>query len=894
MNNEYEQLLKENRRLKEENNYLKDILRINNIKYNECSPINNEYYSREDKINIYCSYFKGRNDIYAERYYDKKTGEKKYAPVCVNKFKNVCDFKCKSCTKKEYIGLNRQELIKHFKGMKSFGIYPMLDNDECYFLVIDFDDGDYFTSAILYKKICNQLGIDSLIEISQSGSGAHIWIFFEEPIKAKIARKIGDYILNKAFSLNNNISFKNFDRFFPSQDYLEKGGYGNLIALPLNGKLICENKTVFVDENKIPYNNQISALSNTKKLTTNEIELLMEKIKQEDELDILPKNILKKHNLKQNDFNDNLKIIISNDIAINKNDINLNAKKFIMRLGSVHNKEFYERQKIRQSTYNIPRVLQLFKEDDTFIYLPRGCYDDLINMFRILLVNFEIVDNTNKGEIIDVSFNGELFDYQRIAQREMLKVNNGILSASTAFGKTILAISMIDKLKVNTLILVNNINLLKQWEDKLNSFLNVNYKYKKDKFGIYYGQKKKLNYKVDIASIHSFEDSEKRKEILFKYGMIIIDEVHHVAARTFEQVVRSSNAKYIYGLTATPKRSDGNEKIIFKTIGNIIYEYKDKKSNFDKILEPRLTSFSLENKDKLLSYVEICNKLVENDERNNLIVEDIKNNFENKKNILVLTDRVDHTQILKEKIKVFTDKIFVINGQMKSKEKNLINKQINSINEDGYIIIATGKYIGEGFDLPSLNTLFLTMPFKWEGMLSQYVGRLHRLEVNKNEVKVFDYVDINVKMFSNMFNTRLKGYRKLHYSLIDGFELNQNKLLSKYEYYDVLLKDIENSNDVILTIIDYTLEKLVNLLSIIKGNVTIISSKEFPNLSNNNLEIINKGVFVNSIIIDNKFVYYGGINPFTEINYDESIMRIDNIDFVKDFIKEIGIYKKMM
>ena len=737
------------------------------------------------------------------------------------------------------------------------------------------------------------MGIDSLVEISQSGNGAHVWMFFEEPIKAKKARKIGDYILSKAFCLNNNnITFKNFDRFFPSQDYLEKGGYGNLIALPLDGKLIGENKTVFVDENKVPYDNQIGILSQIKKLSINEIELLLERIKQENEIDILPKNILKNLNLDQKDFADNLKIIISNDIAINKSDISLTAKKFLMRLGSIHNKEFYEKQKIRQSTYNIPRVLQLFKEDDSFIYLPRGCYDELVDVFRMLFINYEVIDNTNKGETIDVTFNGELYDYQKIAQDEMLKYNNGILSASTAFGKTVLAISMVAKLKTNTLILVNNINLLKQWEDKLNTFLNVKYEYKKNKFGLYYGQKKKLNYKVDIASIHSFEDNEKRNEILSKYGMIIVDEVHHVAARTFEQVIRSSTAKYVYGLTATPKRSDGNEKIIFKTIGNIIYEHKDKKNTFDKVLEPRLTSFNLESKDKLLSYVEICNKLVENEERNNLIVTDIKNNFNNKKNILVLTDRVEHTKVLKEKIQEFTDKVFVINGQMKTKEKNLINKQINLIKVDGYIIIATGKYIGEGFDLPSLNTLFLTMPFKWEGMLSQYVGRLHRISENKNEVKVLDYVDINIKMFSNMFNTRLKGYRKLHYSLIDGFEFNQNKLLSKHEYFDALLKDIENSNEVTLTIVDYSFEKLANLLSIIKGKITIISSKEYPKLPNNNLEIINKEVSVNSIIIDNKLVYYGGINPFIEINYDESIMRIDNIDFVKDFTKEISISLK--
>lgn len=361
MNIEYDQLLKENQRLKEENKYLRKILQLNNIQYNEYTPIEEKQFSKEDKIKIYLSYFKGRNDIYAERYYDKETGKKKYSPVCSNKFSEACNFKCKTCEHKKYLGLQGVELIKHFKGIKSYGIYPMLDDDECYLLATDFDDGNFFENALLYKKICKQIGIDSLIEISQSGNGAHVWIFFEEPVKAKKARKIGDYILNKAYCLNNSITFKNFDRFFPSQDYLEKGGFGNLIALPLDGKLINENKTVFVDENKVPYENQIGVLSSIKKVSLTEIELLLERIKQENEIDILPKNILKNLNLEQNDFAENLKIIINNEIVISKSDISSTAKKFLMRLGSIHNKEFYEKQKIRQSTYNIPRVLQLFK-----------------------------------------------------------------------------------------------------------------------------------------------------------------------------------------------------------------------------------------------------------------------------------------------------------------------------------------------------------------------------------------------------------------------------------------------------------------------------------------------------------------------------------------------------
>ena len=817
--------------------------------------------------------------------------------MCHNKRTIRCDLQkyasCKGCPYKDYYGMTTADLLNHFKGKKSYGIYPMLDGDECYFLAVDFDEGDFFKSAINFKNICSRYGMDCALEISQSGLGAHVWIFFEQPVKAKNARKIGDFILNKAFACSNGISLKSFDRFFPSQDLLEKGGYGNLIALPLDGNLISAGKTVFVDDNKLPYENQIAFLSSVKKLTLTDIEILLEKIKQENEIDILPKNITKNLQLKPSDFVGKVVVYYNNDLQISKNILSTKALKYMMRLGSVINNEYYDKQRMRQSTYNTPRVLQLFKEDENFISIPRGCLNDLKLIFDFLKIEYEIVDRREEGKEIDVEFCKELRIEQEIALVNIMSKDNGVFVAPPGFGKTVMAAALISEYKRNTLILVNNVNLISQWQERLNEFLQVKYEYKKekDKFGVYYGAKKKLTGNIDIASIHSFDDSVESNEILSEYGMIIVDEVHHLAARTFERVLRNTNTKYIYGLTATPKRSDRNEKIIYKTIGDIIYEHQNSHSELKKVLIPKATSFRLSSKDNLLSYVEQCSKLVSDEERNKLILEDIKNCILEKKNIILLSERVDHIRYLYEKVSEFCKNVYIINGQMKASEKKEVSKQISDINEDGYIILATGKYIGEGFDLPSLNTLFITMPFKWEGTLSQYVGRIHRTADNKTEVCVYDYVDVKVPMFSRMFSKRLRAYKKHNYKLNDEFFGQDTILFDKNSYRPKLIEDIRCAkNEVVLLINSFDVRCLSNI--IIEAQdlcIRILSLNNFEELNVNDYNVIVEKYNSNgnAIIIDGKIIWYGDINPFKENIYDDSIMRIDDEVYAKEIILEV-------
>lgn len=897
MHDEVDFLIKENEKLKKENKYLKRLLEENDIHYAEIREVENVEYTKDEKIRIYTSYFKGRNDIFAERYFRKSDNQKGYSPVCRNKYSINCDLKkyvgCKGCPYKNYFGMSTVDLLNHFKGKKSYGIYPMLDGDECYFLAVDFDEGDFFKSAINFKNICSKYGIDCAVEISQSGLGAHVWIFFEQPVKAKNARKLGDFILNKTFISSNGVSLKSFDRFFPSQDFLEKGGYGNLIALPLDGSLISEGKTVFVDDNKLPYENQIAFLNSVKKLTIMELELLLEKIKQENEIDILPKNITKNIQLKPSDFLGKVIVNYNNDLQISKDILSNKALKYMMRLGSVINNEFYDKQRMRQSTYNISRVLQLFKEDENFISIPRGCLKDLISIFECLKVEYEIIDKRVEGKEIEVEFCKDLRPDQETALVNIMCEDNGVFVAPPGFGKTVMAAALISEYKRNTLVLVNNVSLIDQWKERLNEFLQVNYEYKKekDKFGVYYGAKKKLTGNIDIASIHSFDDSIESNEILSKYGMIIVDEVHHLAARTFERVLRNTNTKYIYGLTATPKRSDRNEKIIYKTIGDIIYEHQNIYSELSKVLIPKITNFRLSNKDKLLSYVEQCNKLVSNEERNQLIIEDIKNCLAEKKNIILLSERVEHIRYLYEKISEFCNNVYIINGQMKMAEKKEVSQQISNISEDGYVILATGKYIGEGFDLPSLNTLFITMPFKWEGTLSQYVGRIHRTVADKTEVCVYDYVDLKVQMFSKMFSKRLRSYKKHNYKLNNEFFGQDTILFGKNSYKSKLIEDIRCAkNEIVLLINNYDVRCLSNI--IIEAQdlcIRILSLNNFEelNVKDYNVIIEKYNSMGNAIIIDGEVIWYGDINPFKENIYDDSIMRIDDEVYAQELILEV-------
>lgn len=397
--------------------------------------------------------------------------------------------------------------------------------------------------------------------------------------------------------------------------------------------------------------------------------------------------------------------------------------------------------------------------------------------------------------------------------------------------------------------------------------------------------KKKLTNHIDVACIDSLL-GEEGSEILKRYGLVILDEVHHIGASSYEQVVKRCYSKYLYGFTATPKRSDKNERIVYKTIGDIRYQYKGENNSLSKILKPEFTFFTFSSLEKTTPYSDLLLALLKDEERNNHIAIDIKSSYKEKRNILVLTDRIEHIKILKEKLDDLRN-VFVINGQLSTKEKKEFFDNLSNIKK-GFVILSTGKYIGEGFDEKKLDTLFIVSPFKWSGTLEQYVGRLHRENEDKKEVVVHDYIDINVKMFANMYHQRLRGYRKLGYVISGDEVVFEKKIFSNRDYKEKLFEDISQSKkEVILIVNDYEEETLKDIL-LLNERIKAFA-KDLIKLDHKNIhELKTTKLEINSVIIDNKIFWYGGINPFKENKYDDSIMRINDKSVVDNLLIELN------
>ena len=868
-----EELLAENKKLKEENNRLKELLRKNNIVY---TTENERTLTTEEKIKIYLSYFKGRNDVYAEKYI--KDGKKAYAKVCGNRFnRNLCDMSkyknCINCPNENRKEFGADEVYKHFIGKKAYAIYPIINNS-CYFLAIDFDDNEFKDCALAYKKECDKLNIASIIELSQSGEGAHVWIFFNDLISCKKARRLGDYILTIAMQNNKNISFKSYDRFFPSQDIVDREGVGNCIALPLQGACVRNKTSVFVDENFLMYGNQISVLSSIKKTNELDIDLILKNYADNVDVEISNK-LFKKLNLMISDFPLVFKIILKDDIYFSKEGLSSRSISILKRLAIIHNPEFYEKQAKRLSTYKIERIIELFKENIDYISLPRGCFNDLVEILEFVGIAYEVEDRRIALKEINVEYNAILRETQENAVDTLLKYDNGLLIAPTGSGKTIMGMDVISRLKKPTLILVEKVKLLEQWKERISQFMKVYYNEKIIEPGIYYGAKKKLTGIIDIASIKSIKDED---DLYDKYEIIIGDEIHHIASKTYEEIIRKFQAKHIYGFTATPKRSDNLEKIIYKIISPVRARLDDNNKTFEKVLKPRFTKFKNKDSYDLINYADLLNELYNDLNRNQQIVADIVEEYKKNKCILVLTERVEHINILKGLLSSHCDNIYIISGSASTKERRQFNESINGL-ENQYIIISTGSFLGEGFDLGSLNTLFITMPFKFSGKLQQQTGRIHREYEGKKQVVVYDYVDIKIGKLAHQFQIRLKQYKKEEYNVID--ENDKPELLYDYSNYsNQLYDDISNANNVKL-LFNYHKEERLNKLLELNDNIEIITDEEI----NSNVKTVKERSPINAIIIDNRIIWYGSINPFAYSKKDDTIIRIVDEEYAKDIIK---------
>ena len=588
---------------------------------------------------------------------------------------------------------------------------------------------------------------------------------------------MGNILLTKTME-KASLELDSYDRLFPNQDTMPKGGFGNLIALPFQGESSKSGNTVFIDKYFEIQANQLNILTNIKRMKSDEIYGFIDKYKEDDykEPDIEEisddDDIPKKENIKDTVFINNVECIIENKIYIKKLKLLPNEITYLKRLASFTNPKFYELQKLRMPIFykTTPRIISCFEEDERFLIIPRGCLEKIKEICDKSNVKLVVKDKREKGIEVDFKFSGRLNKKQEKAMNELITHEVGVLCATTGFGKTVIGANIISKLKTNTLIIVNRNNLLDQWKERLAFFLDIN----KKEIGQLGSGKENLNGRLDVASFQSLFKKDNIEEIVKNYGLVIVDECHHVAAFSFEKVLKAIRSKYVYGLTATPTRKDGWHKIIYMQCGDIRVRVSNKELKQNKEMEHTVivkkTNYKyipIEEKDKI-QISEILNDMCHNVFRNSMIIEDIKQCIIEGRVPIVLTERVEHLKILKENLKSLNVPVVVYKGNMGKKKTKEIQNIIKEADENykPRIILATSSSIGEGFDDSRLDTLFLTMPVSWKGRIIQYVGRLHREHEDKEKVIVYDYLD-NMKVLEKMYNRRLKGYKIAGYEIVE-------------------------------------------------------------------------------------------------------------------------------
>ena len=789
-------------RLQRENTYLRQLLSLNSeatlvisekesidVKKIDTLIENNETSSTTltpaEKISLYRSLFRGRDDVYAIRW-EGKNGRAGYSPVCANEWdRRVCQkpkIKCSECPHSSWKASTDQVIYDHLAGKNMIGVYPLLQDETCYFLAIDFDKAAWHEDALAFTKTCRRHSISVALERSQSGNGAHVWIFFKEAIPARLARLLGTGLLTQTMQERHSVSLESYDRLFPNQDTMPKGGFGNLIALPLQGARRKSGNSLFLNDSMEPHSDQWSFLATIRPLSYEEVSTLIDRISgqgnlldvrssqtDEDHSDpwVTPKPNLPYPSI-ETALPEKIELVVANLLYVPHRNLPSILINQIKKIAAFQNPEFYRAQAMRISTYGKPRIISCSEEFPEYVGLPRGCESDLTHLLNHYKIKFTLRDETQTGKKITVNFSAKLRVEQEKAFDAILPHRYGILAATTAFGKTVIAANIIAARQTNTLILVHRQQLLEQWRERLSTFLDIPLK----SIGVIGGGRNKPTGNIDIGMLQSISKKGLVQDEIIQYGQIIVDECHHLSAFSFEQVLKKAKAHYVLGLTATPIRKDGHHPIILMQCGPIRHRVSSKSqiaaSQMQHRVHLRHTNFCIPEINTPLQMSDLYSSLSIHENRNEQIFNDVLSALEEKRTPLLLTERTQHLEWFANRFSKFVKHIFVLQGGMKRSERERIFKALTELPDDEErLILATGRYIGEGFDDSRLDTLFLALPISWHGTLQQYVGRLHRLHEGKRDVIVYDYVDNQVPMLAKMYQKRLKKYRAMGYVVIE-------------------------------------------------------------------------------------------------------------------------------
>ncbi|MEO8302536.1 MAG: DEAD/DEAH box helicase family protein [Betaproteobacteria bacterium] len=739
----------------------------------------------EGKVALFRQLFRGRPDLYPTRFVSKKTGKPGYAPACSNKFvPGVCELpkvKCGDCVRQAFKPVDDEAVIAHLKGKHVMGVYPMQDDETCWFLAVDFDKSAWRDDVRAFVQTTRRLGLPVAVERSRSGNGAHVWFFFATPVAAAAARKMGCHLITETMASRHELGMDSYDRLFPSQDTMPRGGFGNLIALPLQHGPRQEGNTVFLNDDleAFPDEQQWAHLASLKRIDALTVERIASDASRAgsvvgvrmaealDNEDAAPWTRLPSGKPQTpritGPLPDRVSAVLSQRLFVAKAGLPSPLLNRIKRIAAFQNPEFYKKQTMRLSTALTPRVISCAEDLPEHVALPRGCKADLEKMLSGLGVALDVVDERVSGAPLALPFLGTLTPIQDHAARALLGSDCGVLVAPPGVGKTVIGTYLVAARACSTLILVHRKPLLDQWRAQLTVFLGVDAK----EIGQIGAGKRNPTGRIDVAMIQSLVRKESVADLVAGYGQIIVDECHHLPAVSFERVLASAKARYVVGLTATPQRRDGRHPITQMQLGPVRFMVNAKASQrpFEHRLIVRESNFHPSTAAVDGGIQGLYGALAQDEARNVMILNDVIGALADGRSPILLTERRDHLEYFASKLRPFARHLVVLQGGMGVKAARNVRDRLMAIPAtEERLLLATGRYVGEGFDDARLDTLFLALPISWKGTLVQYTGRLHRLHPGKRDLRIFDYVDREVPMLLRMFEKRLKGYRAIGYA----------------------------------------------------------------------------------------------------------------------------------
>lgn len=911
-----------------------------------------------DKIasDFFMMFCRGRKNVYDLRYTNPKTGKNGYYTQCFNRWDRGCHIqkkdgvRCKDCELRAYKPVTLPLIKAHMNGTDQNGndvvaIYPMLENNLCQLLVFDFDnhakgaeqedyaniDDGWKEEINALRRICKNLDVDAVVERSRSGRGAHLWIFFKEMVPARLARRFGFALLEKGAESVNLKSFKYYDRMIPTQDVLPEGGLGNVIALPLQGMALKSGNSAFIDENWNAYEDQLNVLAGTRRLTRQGIEDYLSLwystgSTSEDNGTDAPWD--KNSEIEAGSVKGVVRIVLADRIYIDSTGMSNKTKRQLRRMATFSNKQYFQNQAMNMPNYDESRFIYLGSDEGKYIVLPRGLREEILKKFDNAGISYKIEDKRTKGQELNISFRGELRESQIPAVETMLGNETGILHAATAFGKTVVCCDMIARRGISTLILVDRADLMNQWIKRLEEFLDIDeelpeYQTKtgrtrkrKSLIGNLQGAHDTLTGIVDVAMIRSLKKKDGFHPKLKEYAQVYFDECHHAASDSAIEVLQEINAKYVYGVTATPKRGDGKEKINEFLLGPIRYRFtaKDRaeEQNINHLVYPRFTRTVRPHHLSKTPYGNDAYELIRNnDVRDEQIIRDVADCVQAGRTPVVLTKYVDHAKKLSERLKTYADRLILLTGANGTKARRAQVEELNKVDDsDSLILVGTGSLLGEGFDFPRLDTLFMATPVSGENVVEQYVGRLNRDYDGKENVIVYDYVDSHIPKFDKMYSARLKAYKKIGYELcvnLDGEKQKANAIYDIENYAETYWKDLEEANSAVVVssprLNNQKVDRIINMLGKRRElgvKVTIVTwhpdaykyGKDDVRMEL--MERLRKAGFEIRLVeetcehyavIDNEIVWYGSVNLLSKEDAEDNLMRVCSKDIAAELLE---------